>query len=153
MKKLLYLILFFISLQIIQPEWIQKKVEDDQKISTSPEVLSILKRSCFDCHSYETELPFYSRITPVSFFLKHHIEEGRKELNFSTWETLSENKKQNKAEEIWEEIQSGEMPLFSYTLIHREAKLSSDDKLVLKKWLSTYLEEEKNGETRTNSKK
>jgi hypothetical protein len=153
MKKVFYFVLFFILLQVFQPESITKKVDEKQSISTTPEVLSILKRSCFDCHSYETKLPFYSKISPVSFFLNHHIVEGRKELNFSEWETLSENKKQNKAEEIWEEIQSGEMPLSSYTLIHSTAKLTAEDKLVLKKWLSAYLEEEKNGETRINSKK
>jgi len=98
------------------------------------EVKEILRVSCYDCHSYETKYPFYSYIFPISFIINDHIKEGREELNFSTFEELSDSKKRSKFKSMIEDIETGEMPLFGYTIMHRDANLSPEKKQILINW-------------------
>ncbi len=100
-------------------------------------VLSILERSCYDCHSVVGQTPWYGYVFPVSLYLAHHREEGRNELNFSNWGNYSEKKKSNLRASILEEIEEGEMPLPEYLWFHKEAKLSQADLDALKKWAET----------------
>lgn len=90
----------------------------------SKDIAKVLKASCYDCHSNESTYPWYSNVAPVSWFLKHHIDEAREELNFSEWGNFSEKRKAKKLEEITEEVEEGEMPMTSYLLMHSEAKMS-----------------------------
>ena len=87
------------------PETIQKK----------------LQVSCYDCHSNNTQYPWYNKIQPVAWFLEDHIKEGKAELNFNEWDSLSSRRKASKLRSIIKQIENGEMPLDSYTLIHSEA--------------------------------
>ncbi|GBF49001.1 hypothetical protein LPTSP4_05080 [Leptospira ryugenii] len=103
-------------------------------LEAEPEIKSILERSCFDCHSNRSQWPFYSYISPISLFVERHIQEGREELNFSEWESLSLKKKATYAGSIRESIEEGEMPLFSYTILHRNAILSETDRKTLIQW-------------------
>lgn len=103
--------------------------------TTPPETIkTILKNACYDCHSNETKYPWYSGITPIDWWLKDHIDEGREELNFSEWADYSVKKQIHKMEECWEMIEEDEMPLSSYTITHREADLSEDQKKLLIEW-------------------
>lgn len=126
------ILISFIGLQFFPVNRDNPPVEAD--LVASERVKSILKKSCYDCHSNETNYPFYSYVFPISVILQNHIEEGRQELNFSNWEKLSISKKASKASDILEEIESNEMPLFSYTLFHKNAKLSPEELQILKKW-------------------
>ena len=90
------------------PETIQKK----------------LQVSCYDCHSNNTQYPWYNKIQPVAWFLEDHIKEGKAELNFNEWDSLSSRRKASKLRSIIKQIENGEMPLDSYTLIHKDAKFS-----------------------------
>lgn len=90
----------------------------------SEQVKTILKESCYDCHSNITQYPAYYSITPVNYWMAHHIEEGKEHLDFSEWESYSAKKKEHKLEEIAEEVEEKEMPLASYTWTHSEAKLT-----------------------------
>lgn len=101
------------------------------------DVASVLKTSCYDCHSNHTAYPWYSRIQPVAIWLNDHIEEGKGELNFSIFGTYSLRRQYRKLEEINEQVNEGEMPLSSYTLIHRDAKLSKDQKLAVAQWVES----------------
>ena len=92
------------------------------------EIGSMIKSSCYDCHSYETVYPWYVQFAPVSWFMKHHIDEGRHHVNFSTWGDYPDNKKSHKLEECIEMINEGEMPLSSYVLMHYEAKWTDEEK-------------------------
>ena len=94
-------------------------------------VAQILKTSCYDCHSNETAYPWYTNIAPVSWWIKNHINEGRHHLNFSEWRAYSSKKADHKLEECVENVHAGEMPLFSYTLIHRNAALSEEQQHAL----------------------
>ena len=83
-----------------------------------------LQVSCYDCHSNNTQYPWYNKMQPIAWFLEGHIKEGKEELNFSEWGNLSERRKTSKLRSIIKQIESREMPMNSYTLIHKEAQFS-----------------------------
>jgi hypothetical protein len=97
-------------------------------------VQKTLETSCYDCHSNHTVYPWYSNIQPVGLWLKNHVDEGKSELNFSEFNTYSPKRKAKKMKEIAEEIEEGEMPLSSYTLIHGNAVLTEAQKSELIAW-------------------
>ena len=100
------------------------------------QIESKIKVSCYDCHSNHTNYPWYNRIQPVALIMENHIIEGKAELNFSEWENYSNRRKKSKLKSIISQINDGEMPLVSYTLIHREALLSTLEKKDLTDYLS-----------------
>lgn len=103
---------------------------------TVPEkVVTILKTSCYDCHSNTTNYPWYSKIQPIRMFMDSHIKEGKENLNFSEWGNYSSRKQGNKLDRISKQIKSDEMPLSSYTLIHRNAILSAVQKEEVIRWI------------------
>lgn len=106
----------------------------------SEEVVNLLKSSCYDCHSYETEYPWYSNVAPVSAWIGHHIEEGREHLNFSVWGSYSPEKAEHKLEECAEETEEKKMPLSSYTLTHGDASLSEEQIETLVNWFEEQME-------------
>lgn len=97
-------------------------------------VMSILKIACYDCHSDKTNYPWYSKITPVNWWLDDHIIEGKAHLNFSRFATYSYKRKAKKLEEVAETVEKHEMPLNSYLWIHKEAKLNEAQKKMLIEW-------------------
>ena len=102
---------------------------DFLKIKNTPEpIAKLIRNSCYDCHSNETKYPFYSNIQPVAWLLKNHIDEGRKELNFSTFATYEPKRQAQKLEEAAEYVEQKKMPLESYTLGHSDAKLSDEQR-------------------------
>ena len=101
------------------------------------EVASILQTSCYDCHSNNTNYPWYNKIQPVNWYLADHVDEGKRKLNFSEFGNYSAKRAAHKLEEVIKEVKNDEMPLESYTLIHQDAKLSDQDKKVLMDWVST----------------
>ena len=110
----------------------------------SQEVSDILKTACYDCHSNETSYPWYSYITPVSWFLFEHIEHGREELNFSEWSALRKSRKVRKLNEIGEEVSEGEMPLGSYLIMHSDADLSEEQRKMITDWAESFAVQVKN---------
>ena len=90
-----------------------------------------LQISCYDCHSNNTDYPWYSKIQPAAWYLKDHIQEGKDELNFNEWATFSDRRKNSKLRSIISQIEEDKMPLDSYTLIHKDAILSDEDKRVI----------------------
>jgi hypothetical protein len=99
--------------------------------------MSLLKVSCYDCHSNHTDYPWYSKITPVNWWLNNHINEGKKELNFSTFSTGSFKRKDKKMKEIDEQVDKHEMPLDSYLWIHKDAKLNDAQRKLIIDWSKT----------------
>ena len=104
------------------------------KVPTS--IKNKLQTSCYDCHSNNTNYPWYSKIQPVAKFLENHVKEGKKELNFSEWDSLSVRRKRSKLKSIISQIKDDEMPLTSYTLIHRDAKFSEKEKQEMIQWMT-----------------
>lgn len=131
---LIVLTVLFLAVQFIRPDFTNPPVIAEQRLEANAEVAALLQRSCNDCHTNETVYPWYSQVSPVSWWLKSHIDEGRAKLNFSEWGTYSASKKVRKLEEICDEIRSGQMPLPSYTWSHRDAVLSDGDVKSLCDW-------------------
>ncbi len=140
LKKLLLLILVvFIIAQFFGPEKNDGDITSVKPFlaDTNPpqDVLAILKNSCFDCHSDHTRYPWYSKITPINYWMADHIEHGKSDFNMSRWNDYSDKKKDHKLEEIAEEVKEGHMPLPSYTWAHSEAKLSKEQIEAVEKWI------------------
>ncbi len=98
-------------------------------------VETILRTSCYDCHSNNTNYPLYSFIQPARFFMEEHIKDGKKDLNFNEFGKYSKRKQENKLEAIIKQIKSDEMPLGSYTLIHKNAILTPTQKEEIINWI------------------
>lgn len=139
-KVLLVLLLALVVIQFFRPAkniaaGPEAYAKDITTAHTVPaNVQLILQKACYDCHSNNTEYPWYSNIQPVAWWLGDHVKEGKKELNFSEFAGYSIRRKYRKLEEINKEVKEGEMPLSSYTLIHTNAKLSEADKLAIANW-------------------
>ena len=110
----------------------------------SPEVKTILEKACNDCHSNYSTYPWYSKVQPIDWWMTHHIIEGKRELNFDEFTTYSLRKQYHKLEEVMKEVKDGEMPLNSYTWIHKDAVLTSAEKEALINWAGSIREEMKN---------
>jgi len=122
----------FIAIQFVPVSRTNPPVQGDFRGST--EVVSVLRRACYDCHSNQTVWPWYSRVAPVSWVIAHDVNEGRAELNFSTWDQLSTEKQAKAMKESWKEVAEGEMPTWYYVVLHPEARLSANDQSVLQAW-------------------
>ncbi|MCC7245240.1 MAG: heme-binding domain-containing protein [Saprospiraceae bacterium] len=112
---------------------------DFQQVSGAPsDVMQIMKTACYDCHSFETRYPWYSKVAPVSWWVANHINEGREHVNFSEFGKLNAEDRSEVFEESAETLQEGEMPLSSYTWfgMHPEAKLSDSDRNKLIAWFN-----------------
>lgn len=136
MKKILIaLLVVLVVLQFFQIDKTNPVVDESKDFlktqNTPEEIASIIKTSCYDCHSNESKYPWYSNVQPAGWFLKDHIDEGRRELNFSTFTDYELKRQDHKLEECIEYIEKDEMPLGSYTLVHREAALTEAQKNIL----------------------
>ncbi|MDQ6762236.1 MAG: heme-binding domain-containing protein [Bacteroidota bacterium] len=138
---LIVLLIILIGIQFIRPKKNLSNTMSANDISiTYPipaHVDSILKTSCHDCHSNNSYYPWYWNFQPVAWFMNGHIEEGKKHLNFSDFTTYPIFKQYGKFKQINDEVKSGDMPLSSYTLIHRDARLSAQDQHKLEDWVSS----------------
>ncbi|UJH91889.1 heme-binding domain-containing protein [Antarcticibacterium sp. 1MA-6-2] len=98
---------------------------------------TILQTSCYDCHSNNTNYPWYNKIQPLTWYLNDHIEKGKEELNFSEFGEYSSRRQSSKLRSISSQVEDGEMPLSSYTLVHWDAKLSAKEKEVFIAWMDS----------------
>ena len=103
-------------------------------VNVPADVQEMLKVSCNDCHSNHTDYPWYSKVQPLGFWLDHHVNEGKEELNFSEFATYKKKRQLHKLDEIVEMIEEHEMPLSSYTLIHTNAILTAEQQTRLMSW-------------------
>jgi hypothetical protein len=76
-------------------------------------------------------------VQPVGWYLENHINKGKEDLNFSEFGDYSVRKQQSKLKSMISQVEDGEMPLPSYTFIHREARLSENSKKRLVDYLKT----------------
>ena len=137
------LLAIFLLAQFIRPT---KNVSNDQtrhvstKFPIPDEVESILKTACYDCHSNYTIYPWYAEVQPVAAWLANHVDEGKRKLNFSTLTTRPIAVQNHKLEEVIEMVREGEMPLDSYTWVHRDAILTQVQKDALVGWAQTTMD-------------
>lgn len=138
------MIVIFIAIQFIPSGMPGTQPETDKSIThstlASEAVLNMLKISCFDCHSNQTNFPWYSKLAPSSWLLADHVKEGKSHLNFSDWENYSRREKIGLLEEMKEEVESGAMPLKSYLIIHRDAVLNKEEIKIISDWVTESTE-------------
>jgi hypothetical protein len=106
----------------------------ETEIAAPAEVRAILRRACYDCHSHETEWPWYSRVAPISWKIAEDVHEGRAALNFSTWNRLDTKHRVEAMHHAWEEVAEEEMPPWFYLPPHPAARLSPEDRSLLRAW-------------------
>jgi hypothetical protein len=137
-KLVIFLLSAILLLQLFQPQQNDGEIYTNSHIShvvhTPSEVNTLLENACYDCHSNQTIYPWYSHIQPLAWWLNHHIEEGKSELNFSAFKDYSLKRQKHKLDEIAEMVREKEMPLYSYTLVHSQARLSNDEMELLAVW-------------------
>ncbi len=144
-KILIGLAAVFVIIQFFHPK---KNDSNDmtndisKKYNVPADVQAILKVACLDCHSNKTEYPWYSNIQPVAWWMNDHVNEGKRELNFSTFLSRKIAIQNKKFGEIAEQVEEGEMPLPSYTYLgmHPEAKLSAEQKTALIHWAKAQMD-------------
>ena len=109
-------------------------------VDAPEDVMSTLRRSCWNCHSNETEWPWYAYVAPVSWRVSQHVWMAREHVNFTEWDSYDAEELDEAFEEIAEEIEKGGMPLSDYLLLHREAKLTTADRERLVAWAESARE-------------
>lgn len=142
-KILLGLLLLLIGIQFIRPE---KNDSGDfryaiyTRFPMPREVSAIIKPACLNCHSNLTKYPWYAEIQPIGLWLASHVKEGKKHLNFGNFAANSLAYQYHKFEEIIEVVKEEEMPLKSYTWLHKEADISPEQRSVLISWAQGILD-------------
>ena len=122
-----------IALQFIPAEIENKPVNKELEIDAPKEIMAIFKKACYDCHSDEVVVPRYASIAPASFFIKGHVDLGRKWVNFSQWKTYTEKEKDKKLKGIFRTVYRA-MPLPTYVYLHEEAKLTKEENKLVRDW-------------------
>jgi hypothetical protein len=134
------LLIAFVGIQFIpsQLNKSQTTAKSDFMVvnNVPPKIKNKLLTSCYDCHSNNTNYPLYNRIQPAAMFLENHVKDGKEQLNFSKWDSLSVRRKKSKLNEMINQIRDDQMPLSSYTIIHRDAKFSKTEKQEMIKWMT-----------------
>ena len=145
MKKVLKIILtivlfIFIGIQFYQPALNVDKGQvyttDFTQVYKMPiEVKAMLQTSCYDCHSNNTNYVWYDYVQPARTLVENHIKNAKQDLNFNEWGTYSNRKQERLLNSIKEQIETKQMPLSSYTIMHENAKLNDEQIKVLTNWL------------------
>lgn len=141
-RILLILGLILLLLQFYQParnnSYEQVTPMNIANIYNIPEdVQNMLRTSCYDCHSNNTQYPWYSYIQPPRLIMENHIKKGKADLNFSEFGSYSKRKMENKLDRIVKQINADEMPLASYTMIHKDAILNTTQKEQIIIWINS----------------
>ncbi len=118
---------------------IDKKVNFVHAFNTPENVQTVLKKACYDCHSNETVYPDYAFVAPISWSIKHHINEGREHLNFSEWGNFNRDLKKNMLENASHSIKDYSMPMPGYITKHPEANLTKAERVLLVNYFEEIL--------------
>jgi hypothetical protein len=137
-RILVILLIALIVIQFFRPSKNVSNVIAEKGISSKflipPRVHDAMKVACYDCHSNNSAYPWYWKIQPVAWFMDNHIQEGKRHLNFSIFATYPVARQYKVLDNIIHEVKEGDMPLTSYTLIHRDAVLSDSTNVAIENW-------------------
>jgi len=132
------LLLQFVQIDIPKPP----KATPADEIKAPKEVMNLLKKSCYDCHSNHTKIPWYGNISPISIGVHSNIKNGRAWLNFSIFNKYDEKKKQKIYKGIVESMRVRKMPPPEYLLIHKNARLTPKEIQLLQDWAKKHIKED-----------
>ncbi len=139
----LYILLgSFIFIQFLRTE---KNVSDEvspfdflEVNADMPDMLQAsFKTSCYDCHSNNTNYPWYAHLAPFSWIIDQHIRNGKSEMNFAGYETLDDRHKIGLLDDICEAVSDSTMPPQNYLMLHRDAILTPEDITAICEWTET----------------
>lgn len=117
----------FLAIQLVPYGWSHSNPPfTDEAPWPSAEARDLAVAACYDCHSNETEWPVYSYVAPMSWLVRRDVDDGRAELNFSTWD-----ESESDADDAADEIEDGSMPPSQYLPLHPDARLSDEEQAVL----------------------
>lgn len=140
-KILIGLLVIVLLMQIMQPTKNQSEALSQNDISYTYSmpagVHEILVKKCYDCHSNNTQYPWYVHVQPIGWWMASHIKEGKDELDFSEFKTYSTKKASHKLEEVSEQIAEGHMPINSYLWLHPEGKVTPQELETINAWISS----------------
>lgn len=144
-RKIMLVLLFaLVVIQFIRPKRNKTTGNRPNYIGNSfnmpADVKTILAKACYDCHSNNTRYPWYSNFQPVLWWMNGHIKKGKKGLNFDEYTNKSLRFQYHKMEDIIEQIKEGEMPLNSYTWIHKDAILKQEEKKAILDWANSVMD-------------
>ena len=138
-RWLIILFIAFVLIQFIQPARNQSgqvlQTDLTKMFAVPSNVKAVLDAACYDCHSNNTRYPWYSYIQPAGWWLANHIKEGKEELNFSEFGTYSKRRQISKLRSIENSIKDGAMPISSYTIMHKNARLTKEEKKQIIDWV------------------
>jgi mono/diheme cytochrome c family protein len=126
----------FLGLQLIRPPLTNPPVTAE--LDAPAHVKQIFRAACYNCHSNETRLSWFDRIVPAYWLVVSDVKEGRARLNFSELGGLPAGPQQEALSEVFNQMQSGEMPPESYQLLHGESKITPEELATLKDYLDPY---------------
>lgn len=137
-RILIGLLIVLIIAQFFQPAKNNGKAQtatDITHVVPVPDtVMAMLKTACYDCHSDSTRYPWYNHITPVNWWLKNHIDDGKRGINFSHYVEGSYKRKIKRLDETAEQVEKHEMPISSYLWIHTDARLNDAQRKLIIDW-------------------
>jgi Haem-binding domain len=141
-KKIFLALLFIgVMIQFIRPDMAPVPVDPKQTIEAvlpvPPAIDATLRRACYDCHSNESRWPWYSQISPVSWWLKGHVNHARAALNFSEFAALPKKKQIKRLDDACDQVKQGDMPLKVYLPMHPAAHLTDADRAALCTWFTS----------------
>ncbi|MEA1893429.1 MAG: heme-binding domain-containing protein [Campylobacterota bacterium] len=139
-KIIIGIVLVLVLIQFIPLEKTNPKLDKAIALHTDENIMKILKKSCYDCHSNETKWSIYSQIAPLSFKIQSNVKRGRDALNFSSWKDIKVDIKIARLKRAIKTVNNEMMPLSAYLSLHDEAKISKDEKKILVKWFEKELE-------------
>ena len=142
-KILIGLLVVLVLIQFIHPAKNQSgdiKNDISTKYPMSDSVKLVFDKACADCHSNKTNYPWYASFQPIGFWLEHHVNEGKEEINFNEFASYRIGRQNHKLKEVIEQVKEGEMPLSSYTIIHKEAKLTEAEKAMIINWCQNIMD-------------
>jgi len=136
------IIAVFALLQLTTPAHVNPPVKNDFIASTQPpeNVAAMFRAACYDCHSDETHWPWYSHVAPISWQIAQDVNDGRKHINLSEW-PADPDLAQKKLQHMSDEIDDNDMPLSKYTLIHKDARLTTAQRNEMTQWLDAQVDE------------
>jgi hypothetical protein len=142
LKKILFFgFLFFILIQLYRPNKNNASyvpINDFLEDLNAPDTInSLIKNSCYDCHSNQTNYKWFDNIAPVSWWIDNNIERGKTSFNFSDWKAFQPWRKLSYLNAIVFDIQTNKMPKNHYVLMHLSAKLSKNEKQLIIDWINS----------------
>jgi len=99
-----------------------------------PETLGLVQRACQNCHSFNTDLPLYGRIAPMSWLMARDVQQARFRMNLSQWQKYSTEDQIMLLSEVGSAVKNREMPVQRYVLLHSEARLSDQERKQVYQW-------------------